>query len=520
MSGRGDTRLDAALVARAGRGADALDLVEAARSALGPALAHHEHVVPVALHRLVRQGTLVVDGASARGLPRYAPVPAGGAGGGADWSLRRSADDAVAVEIVRVVRDPAERLRVLADVAAHRSALAQERGADAARAFGSPRHARALLKRVDRGQRTVALVTGPGDFLLRLLVHEGPWLLGSLLLFFVVKFFLADVFVIPSDSMVPTLIQGDRVVVTRRWPGWRPERWQVVTFRHPGVDGPGTTWVKRAVGLPGEDIALWRGDVYVNGVLQVKPDDVNAGLRQRGKAWTFDGTRVQRAGWSIQGSEAGVERWSPPADALPRGDAAPLDLYLELDADVPSGAGVALDLGRDAGARGLRWTLEAGRGGVRVLEVRGGDESHPEVLFADARPVVGNATLALAVVDGVVRASADGRSWRGARDMPAEPATFGFATLGSAVRPLALRLDQDLHYTGRGVLAVPGPSGSSRGPADHRHHVPDDSIFLLGDNTVVSNDSRFREVGDIALQKLIGPVVFRIWPIARVGSVR
>jgi signal peptidase I len=45
--------------------------------------------------------------------------------------------------------------------------------------------------------------------------------------------------------------------------GWVPPRGAMVTFVHPFE--PGRQLVKRVIGLPGEEIAIDRGDVYING---------------------------------------------------------------------------------------------------------------------------------------------------------------------------------------------------------------------------------------------------------------
>lgn len=522
MRGQSDVRLDQALLdAARKRPSDILTLVGAARAALAGALAQQEHVVHVALLRLVRAGAVVVTGADKSGLALYATQTAGAAPA-EPFAPRASSDDA-ARDVTGGLRSADTRARVAADVTAHRAALrAEHREAD----FGSPRLARTLLRRVERGQGTVVLTTGFGDTLLRFLVHEGPWLLAAVALFLVVKFFLFDVFVIPSDSMVPSLIQGDRVVVRRPWGAWRPERWQMVTFHHPGQEGPKTTWVKRCVGLPNEQIALWHGDVYANGALLVKPDELAAALRSRLQSWSPDARGLP--GWTHESEEAGVDHWAPPAVALRAvtvADPQPIDLYLELDADIPADGSAVLHYHRfsdlnPATAPEISWHLEAGRAGARLTETRReASPRGPTLLFEQKTPITGRVTLALAVVDGVVRAEVGEHAWRGARPMPSERAGFGFTTVGQGVRPVEFRLDQDLHYSDFGSIGVSG-GGPSRSPGDHRHHVPEDAVFFLGDNTRVSHDSRFPEVGDIRLEKLIGPVVFRIWPPKRVGTVR
>lgn len=85
-----------------------------------------------------------------------------------------------------------------------------------------------------------------------------------------IKFALFDMFQIPSVSMEPTLHGrpdgGDRVFCTKLSYLWRsPARWEIVVFKYP--DRPGDTFsgenfIKRLVALPGEQIAIRKGDVY------------------------------------------------------------------------------------------------------------------------------------------------------------------------------------------------------------------------------------------------------------------
>ena len=91
-------------------------------------------------------------------------------------------------------------------------------------------------------------------------------------------------FSIPSQSMAPTLIPGDYVVVSKvsygygryslplvtaglshRIPaGWLPQRGDVVVFRAPGAGA--VDFIKRVVGLPGDRIQLTKNVLTINGV--------------------------------------------------------------------------------------------------------------------------------------------------------------------------------------------------------------------------------------------------------------
>ena len=97
----------------------------------------------------------------------------------------------------------------------------------------------------------------------------------------VLRTFLFAPFSIPSASMMPNLLVGDYLFVSKwsygysrysfpfhpinfdgRLLGGRPERGDVVVFRHPTT---GDDWVKRVIGLPGDTIEVRDGVVILNG---------------------------------------------------------------------------------------------------------------------------------------------------------------------------------------------------------------------------------------------------------------
>ncbi|MDI3534736.1 MAG: signal peptidase [Thermosediminibacterales bacterium] len=50
--------------------------------------------------------------------------------------------------------------------------------------------------------------------------------------------------------------------------------------------------------------------------------------------------------------------------------------------------------------------------------------------------------------------------------------------------------------------------------------VPENHIFVLGDNRDNSRDSRFPDVGFVPLENVKGEAIFRIWPLSRFGLVK
>lgn len=100
----------------------------------------------------------------------------------------------------------------------------------------------------------------------------------------VLRSFLAEPFRIPSGSMIPTLLVGDFILVNKfsyglRDPvfhyefikGSRPQRGEVVVFRYP--HDPSTDYIKRIVGVPGDQIAYRDKVLYLNGVAQTLEAD-------------------------------------------------------------------------------------------------------------------------------------------------------------------------------------------------------------------------------------------------------
>ena len=99
---------------------------------------------------------------------------------------------------------------------------------------------------------------------------------------FILRSFIFAPFSIPSESMLPRLLIGDYLFVTKwnygysRWslpygfppiPGrlfaHDPSRGDVVVFRSPGPDDHDV--IKRVIGLPGDTIQMRRGQVILNG---------------------------------------------------------------------------------------------------------------------------------------------------------------------------------------------------------------------------------------------------------------
>src|SRR5215203_342386 len=95
-------------------------------------------------------------------------------------------------------------------------------------------------------------------------------LVSFLLVFGFVRPFVVEAFWIPSASMVPTLKYGDRVLVNKFiYRFTEPQRGDIVVFK--SVEGDDEDLIKRVVGVPGDEIAVRDGTLFVNGEPQKEP---------------------------------------------------------------------------------------------------------------------------------------------------------------------------------------------------------------------------------------------------------
>jgi len=137
-------------------------------------------------------------------------------------------------------------------------------------------------RRAELGKQGIAQVDGNvAEAKDKLLMQ--PWwldwtagLFPVILIVFLLRSFLFEPFKIPSGSMIPTLLVGDLILVNKFDYGIRlpvinqkivankdPARGDVVVFRYP--PDPRIDYIKRVVGLPGDEVAYLNKVLTING---------------------------------------------------------------------------------------------------------------------------------------------------------------------------------------------------------------------------------------------------------------
>jgi signal peptidase I len=350
---------------------------------------------------------------------------------------------------------------------------------------------------------------------------------------------------------------GDRVLVQKLvYELRRPARWEVVVFHNP--NDPEQAYVKRVVGLPGESIQIIQGDVWINGQIARKTLREQRAMRilvfdnnfvpqdaARSPRWSV---RRERAGrtlptdWRAQGTRF-IHEPAPAGDRAPQrpaidwieyhhrepdrgGRSGPVSDFLAynggelvgetpvndlmLEATLTCGADVRdltvrINSGTDRffvglpiGGWGAVSVRVPGRAlapvkvrpdGLALLQSAASRTIHLEVSVMDRRLLAAvDGVLVFDPIDvgGAVQSARSGES----------PVALGVRA-GSVV-VADLRLYRDVHYTNslanipRRPFAVDSPY--SLGPGE---------FFVLGDNSTVSNDSRFWTASPVVPRALL-----------------
>jgi len=125
----------------------------------------------------------------------------------------------------------------------------------------------------------------------KIILENIKTLFYALIIALIIRSFLFQPFYIPSSSMEPNLLIGDRLFVSKYSYGYsrhslpfspkifnnrilekRPEPGDVIVFKTPADDR--TDYIKRLIGLPGDKIQILDNHLYINGA-KIKKEKIN-----------------------------------------------------------------------------------------------------------------------------------------------------------------------------------------------------------------------------------------------------
>nr|WP_269748827.1 signal peptidase I [Lysinibacillus timonensis] len=87
-------------------------------------------------------------------------------------------------------------------------------------------------------------------------------LIIAFLIAVIIRYFLFTPIVVDGESMMPTLEDGDRMIVNKfGYMIGEPKRFDIVVFHAP----EGKDYIKRVIGLPGDNIEYKDDQLYING---------------------------------------------------------------------------------------------------------------------------------------------------------------------------------------------------------------------------------------------------------------
>jgi signal peptidase I len=565
---------DALAALAAARPRTGWEMARAIDAAEPGALERHEGAIYPLLASLVREGRLearwidepggrprrvyAVPGSAAPAPAAEAPLPLA-----APPRLQAAARDA-ARQIPGLFERESARAEILGHLECSAAAWARL-GLDADTAsrralegLGDPWKLRTDLGRVHRGRPIVVFPRTAGEWFHAIAIYDLAPLAVVVAVLLLARWQVVQAYNIPTSSMEPTLhgelahpdyILVDKTAFLRR----NPRRWDIVVFNPPekaersrsGEEAPEkTAFVKRCVGLGGESLDLLGGDLYVDGrlarrgrrvedAMMVPLYDLGRDLRDsaaRSRSgfladMVFDGTWTMRTGaWSIRGDafhaaptedgEARLEKlgeltnsylqvdgnwanyYAPAGDLEVRFRAEPRDPGTTVGADLTEGTGDAAQ----------RHSLRIGPHGVLL---RSGSRTwrSPLARAGAGRPL----DVAFRNVDDRLTVSVDGETLlrvklpaRTTRPREPEPGGVELVAEGGCASFGAVRILRDIVYV--------------RGEGSWPRVVPGGSLFMLGDNTGNSSDSRVW--GTVPEKDLIGVPFFVVYPPTRVKVLR
>ena len=125
--------------------------------------------------------------------------------------------------------------------------------------------------------------------LINIIIDNFKTLIYALIIAVLIRSLIIQPFYIPSSSMEPTLLVGDRIFVSKYSYGYskhsfpfspdfsntrffskNPKQGDLVVFKTPADNR--TDYIKRLIGLPGDEIQFVNGEIFINGKIIVREE--------------------------------------------------------------------------------------------------------------------------------------------------------------------------------------------------------------------------------------------------------
>lgn len=111
--------------------------------------------------------------------------------------------------------------------------------------------------------------------LVEALIDWGKTIAIALVIALTLRATVVQAYVIPTESMVPTVMPGDRIFGVRIVYRFKdPESREIIAFRPPpaATDGePSPSYLKRVIAVAGDTVEVRNGRVYLNGTAMAEP---------------------------------------------------------------------------------------------------------------------------------------------------------------------------------------------------------------------------------------------------------
>ena len=373
-------------------------------------------------------------------------------------------------------------------------------------------------------------------------LRELGLLLFAFLLCLLVKSEVLDIRYVPGPSMEPAVRQGEWVLVDKLYGRFgEPRRFDIAMIDKPEL---GSHFLKRVAGLPGSSVELIDGDLYSDGrIVRKTPEEFHgvaaplfdsredplewywvcrAEEALSGKEGAFTLQSVGEAG-SARLFKRGVYLESAKESRAPSGKlpaATAHDAALRIFFEAPPSGAIQILFGEE----GDRFTLglEFRAKGLRSSLLRQRPSGNDPARWGEAQALAPGTVHELEAgnVDNRLFLLLDGKEllppWDYERNTPDSrpeahdllppPCPVSLEFRGERLEVRRLVLLRDLDYVKWGWIGVDKPC-----PLDEQ------SYFMLGDNSCVSEDSR--SFGPVRRQDILGKPIAVIFPISSIRKL-